>query len=222
MSLETGSQGVRLQSSNLCLLPGHILVDPGGIVCTDGELFLQLCHRCNSSLSQKKLPWLAVTNLNLLGSVPPEMKTMTMVEEMLIACCRAKQCIVKLQDHQSDIGLPSSQCRFKGHVIIYPQTVNKLSRVLPLPIDEVIHLICIMFVGPTPLSQSWLKDKAYPLVVKREVVQQNLLWLKKAHNPLYSDVKIDEEHLQELPENDLLGYKIEHIQSTNDLEALES
>lgn len=199
----------------------NILVDPGGVVCTDEGLFLQLCHRCSSSLLRKKLPRLAIANLNFLGSVPSEMKAMTMVEEMLIARCRTKQCIVKLQDHRNDVSLPSSQRGFKGHVIVYPQTVDELSRVLPPPIDEVAHPICIMFVGPTPPTQSWLKDKAYPLVVRREVVRQNLHWLK-AHNPLYGSVKIDEERLHELPENGLLGYKVEHVQLTDDSDALES
>ena len=147
-----------------------LLVDPDGVICTDGGLSFQLCCRCASSLSRNKLPRLAIANFNVLGSVPPTMKVMTMVEEMLVARCRAKQCIVKLQDHRTDVSLPSSQRGFKGHVIIYPQKVDELSNVLPPPIDDVVHPICVMFIGPLPPSQSWLKDKAYPLVVRREVV----------------------------------------------------
>ena len=199
----------------------NILVDPAGVICIDDDLSFQLCHRCASSLSRNKLPRLAIANFNVLGHVPPEMKAMTMVEEMLIARCRAKQCVVKLQDHRTDISLPSSQRGFKGHVIVYPQKVEQLSNVLPPPIDDVIHPICIMFIGPSLPSQTWLKNKAYPLVVRREVVRQNLHWLK-THNPLYRNVKIDEERLQELPMDGLLEYKIEHIQPTDDLYALES
>lgn len=169
----------RVFDTSKCILPNlpftdgplaNVLVDPGGVIHGDGELSLQMCRQCSSSLSRNKLPWLAIANLNVLGSVPSNMKTMTMVEEMLIARCHAKQCIVKLQDHRNDVSLPSSQRGFKGHVIIYPQTVEELSNVLPPPIDDVVHPICIMFVGPTLPSQSWLKDKAYPLVVRREVV----------------------------------------------------
>ena len=192
-----------------------VLVDPGGVICVDGNLSFQLCHRCISSLSKNKLPRLAIANLNVLGPVPPGLKAVTMVEEMLIARCRAKQCIVKLQDHRSDISLPSSQRGFKGHVIVYPQRVEELSNVLPPPVDEVVHPMCVMFIGSTLPSQSWLKDKAYPLVVRREVVRENLIWLK-AHNPLYRDIVINEERLQELPADGLLSYKIEHIQPTDD------
>ena len=77
----------------------NILVDPNGVIETEKGLSLQLCHHCSSSLSQNKLPRLAMANLNFLGPVPQEMRDLTIVEEMLIARCRAKQCVVKLQDH---------------------------------------------------------------------------------------------------------------------------
>ena len=220
----------RIFDVNQCTPPGlpfsggplaNVLVDPGGVIDNDGNLSLQLCHRCSSSLLRNKLPRLAVANYNVLGTVPPEMQNMSMVEEMLIARCRTKQCIVKLQDHRTDVSLPSSQRGFKGHVIIYPQKVEDLSNVLPPPVDDVVHPICIMFIGPRSPSQSWLKDKAYPLTVRREVIRKNLIWLK-AHNPLYAGITIDEECLQALPVDGLLNYKIEHIQSTDDLDALES
>jgi hypothetical protein len=65
---------------------------------------------------------------DVLGSVPPvaEMKNMTMVEEKLIACCRAKCCIVKLQDHRTNVILPPSQREIKGNIIVYPQRVGSL------------------------------------------------------------------------------------------------
>jgi len=102
---------------------------------------------------------------HILGSIPPEMKNMTMVEEMLIARCRAKCCIVKLQDNRGNVALPSSQRGIKGNIVVYPQRIGELTNVLPAPVDEVVHPICVMFVGPTLPSRSWLKDKAYPLIV---------------------------------------------------------
>ena len=74
-----------------------------------------------------------------------------MVEEMLIARCRAKQCIVKLQDHCTDVSLPSTQCGFKGHVIVYPQKVGELSNVLPPPVDNIVHLaVSSKNLSPSP------------------------------------------------------------------------
>lgn len=196
-----------------------VLVDPGGVVSINGDLHFQLCRRCAPSLLRDNLPHLAIANFDVLGPVPPEMKELSMVEEMLIARCRTKQCVVKLQDHRTDVSLPSSQRGFKGHIIVYPQKVDEISNVLPPPIDDVVHPICIMFIGSTPPTESWLKEKAYPLVVRREIVRQSLIWLK-AHNPLYRDITVDEERLQDLPVNGLLGYKIEHIQPADDSDAI--
>ena len=201
----------------------NVIIDPDSVIPESAEssMSLQLCVRCDSSLRRGKLPRLAVANLNVLGSVPPEMKQMTMVEEMLIARCRAKYCIVKLQDHRTNISLPSSQRGIKGNIVVYPQRIGELTSVLPAPVDDVVHPICVMFVGTTLPSRSWLKDKAYPLVVRREVVRQNLIWLK-AHNPLYKDVEINEARLQALPVDGLLDYKVEHIASSAHLDGLES
>ena len=201
----------------------NLMINPSGITpeSTDNDLSLQLCVRCDSSLQKGKLLRLAVANLNVLGSVPPKMKNMTMVEEMLVACCRAKCCIVKLQDHRTNISLPSSQRGIKGNIIVYPQRIGELTNVLPAPVDDVVHPICVMFVGSVLPSQSWLKDKAYPLVMRREVVRQNLIWLK-AHNPLYKDVEINEARLRALPVDGLLDYNVEHIASSAHLDGLES
>ena len=74
-----------------------------------------------------------------------------MVEEMLIARCRAKQCIVKLQDHHTNISLPSTQRGFKGHVIVYPQKVGELLNVLPPPVDDIVHLaVSSKNLSPSP------------------------------------------------------------------------
>jgi len=201
----------------------NLMIDPSGVTpeSAESDVSLQLCARCDSSLRKGKLPRLAIANLNVLGSVPPEMKQMTMVEEMLVARCRAKYCIVKLHDNRSNVSLPSSQRGIKGNIIVYPQRIGELTNVLPAPVDDVVHPICVMFVGPTLPSRAWLKDKAYPLVVRREVVRQNLVWLK-AHNPLYKDIEINEARLQALPADGLLEYKVEHIASSAHLDGLES
>jgi hypothetical protein len=150
------------------------MIDPNGVTPESAEsgISLQLCVRCDSSLKGGTLPCLVIANLNVLGSVLLEMKNMTMVEEMLVARCRAKCCIVKLQDNRTGISLPSSQRGIKGNIIVYPQRVEGLANVLPPPVDDVIHPICVIFVRQTLPSKSWLKDKAYPLVVRREVVRQ--------------------------------------------------
>ncbi|TFK91103.1 hypothetical protein K466DRAFT_444903, partial [Polyporus arcularius HHB13444] len=99
----------------------------------------------------------------------------------------------------------------KGHIIVYPQRPGDLTKVLPLPVEDVITPICVIFVGSSPPSRKWLEEKAKPLIVRRERILRALLWLQ-AHNPLYRDVTIDYDHLRQLPENGLLPYQIQCVE----------
>jgi len=188
-----------------------VLVDPAGVCQNeDGSLSLSLCPPCGSALSRKKLPRFALANLNFIGNVPPELQDLTLVEESLVARCRAKMCIVKLQDHRDDVELPTVQRGVKGHVIVFPQHPESISNIMPPPIGDVITPICILFCGSTPVTSKWLKEKARPLVVRREVVLRALQWLC-VHNHLYKDVTIDADRISMLPEEDVLPYNIEHV-----------
>ena len=188
-----------------------ILVDPAGVTCkADGLVFLSLCPPCKSALSHGKLPRFSLANLNVLGSVPPELSELTLIEELIVARCRAKLCVVKLQDHRNDVELPTAQRGIKGHVIVFPQHPEYLSNLMPPALADIVTPICVIFCGSTKPSLQWLKEKAYPLVVRREAVLKALQWLC-IHNPLYQDVVIDEARLSALPKEDVLKYNIEHI-----------
>ena len=188
-----------------------ILVNPAGVFHqTDGSILLSLCPPCKSALSRNKLPRFSLANLNVLGDVPPELSELTLVEELIVSRCRAKLCIVKIQDHRDDIELPTVQRGIKGHVIVFLQHPEAVSKVMPAPRNDIVTPICVIFCGSTKPSLQWLKEKAQPLVVRREVVLRALQWLC-AHNLLYRDVVIDATRVSALPEEDVLDYNIEHV-----------
>ena len=192
-----------------------VLVDPAGVhENEDGLLSLSLCPPCDSALSRKKLPRFALANLNVIGDVPPELKDLTVVEEMLVARCRAKMCVVKLQDHRDDVELPTVQRGMKGHIIVFPQHPERISGIMPPTVGDVTTPICIIFCGSTPPTSEWLKKNARPLVVRRETVLKALQWLC-THNHLYKDVTIDADRISALPEEDVLQYNVEHIPVSN-------
>lgn len=168
-----------------------VLVDPAGVLHqSDGSVCLSLCTICKSALSRHKLPRFSLANLNILGAVPPELRDLTLVEELIVARCHAKLCIVKLQDHRDDVELPTVQRGIKGHVIVFPQHPETVSEVMPAPLSDIITLVCIIFCGSTKPTLQWLKEKAHPLVVRRDAVLNALRWLH-THNPLYKDVIVD-------------------------------
>ncbi|KAJ7933184.1 hypothetical protein B0H13DRAFT_1592614, partial [Mycena leptocephala] len=74
-----------------------------------------------------------------------------------------------------------------------------ITEILPPSVEEITEPICVL--RPTP---EWLHVHAKPLAVNATRVQNTLLWLK-SHNPLYRDIKINEDCLQ-LEENPVLPY----------------
>ena len=187
------------------------LVDAHGVSTGgDGEVVLELCHACSRSLHRNTLPKHALANKLYVGPIPEELSDLTMIEECMVARARAKSWIVKLQERDSDAASPTSQRGLRGHTIIYPQQPDRLAEVLPPPVGETLTFICVIFVGSSKLTNEWLREKAKPLVVRREKVRRALVWLKN-NNPLYKDVEISEGNLRTLPADDVLPYHIERV-----------
>lgn len=180
---------------------------------------LDLCTPCLKSIHRNSTPKHSLANRLYLGPVPPELSDLTMVEECMISHARAKSWIVKLQEAEASSSSPASQRSLKGHTIIYPQQPDNLASILPHPVSDTLTFICVIFVGSSRLTKGWLRNKAKLLVVRREKVYNALTWLK-ANNPLYREVKIDHDHLQALPEDDVLPYHVEHVSSDDAQETL--
>ena len=198
------------------------LIDVHGVVMgDDGNVTLELCNACSRGLRRGKVPKYALANKMYVGPVPQELSDLTMIEESMIARARAKSWIVKLQEHDSVSSSPTAQRGVKGHTIIYPQQPGELASILPRPVAETLTFICVIFVGSTTLTKAWLREKAKPLVVRREKVRSALEWLRE-NNPLYKDIKIDGQNLDALPENDVLPYHIEHVADSEAQETLVS
>ncbi|TFK60577.1 hypothetical protein BDN72DRAFT_749088, partial [Pluteus cervinus] len=129
----------------------------------------------------------------------------------LIARCRAKSLIVQLNEERR--GRCGGQRGVRGHVVVYPQRPEALCTILPPAIDEISHPICVLFVGGSPPSLSWLKEHARPLCVRGDKVRSALKWLKN-NNPLYVDVQISEENLRNLPSDGIPAIPLEFVQET--------
>jgi hypothetical protein len=117
---------------------------------------LLACKTCSSSLKQGKIPSLSLEEL-------------TVIEEAIIARCRAKCWIIQPKG-EDDYSTPITQrgSGVRGHVIVYPQQSSAIAKILPPFIDEVITPICVIFVGSNPPTTEWLQKKAKPLTVRKE------------------------------------------------------
>jgi hypothetical protein len=193
-------------------IDANALLDQNGIFISDTDncKMLSFCSECYKSLEKGKTPPLSLANHMIIGEIPKELQELTMVEEAIIARCRAKTWVVQLQEKNDKINLPNIQRGFKGHTIIYPQKAESIAQILPPSIADVCTPICVIFIGSQRPTKEWLKNQAKPLVVRREKIRTALEWLKK-HNPGYEGVQIDNEVINEYPECDVLPYHIEHI-----------
>ncbi|PPQ80093.1 hypothetical protein CVT24_006535 [Panaeolus cyanescens] len=196
-----------------------VLMDPNGVVRNEnGKLIARTCQQCYRSLTKDKLPPLALANRMFLGSVPPVLADLTPIEEAMIAKCQAKCWVIQLKDESATVVSPDSQRGIRGHIIIYPQNPSEIAQQLPPSIDDVMSPICVLFVGSSPPSLEWLRQKAKPLTVRREKVRQALIWLKK-HNPLYRDIIIDHAVLDNMQEHEILPFCIQHVVPSDAAEA---
>ncbi|KDR77058.1 hypothetical protein GALMADRAFT_225194 [Galerina marginata CBS 339.88] len=139
----------------------------------------------------------------------------------MIARCRAKCWIVQLKEENPSFVAPDSQRGFRGHIIIYPQHPSEIAKLLPPNLTDIITPVCVLFVGSTPPSAEWLREKAKPLCVRREKVRGALTWLKE-HNPLYQDISINHRLLDELEDSQILPFHIEHVVPSDATEVLTS
>jgi hypothetical protein len=186
------------------------ILEEDGVSEEGGNITLELCNYCSRGLRERRLPKHALANRLYSGPVPNELKDLTMIEESMIARARSKSWIVKLQEQESDSVSPTAQRGLRGHTIIYPQSPDQLTNVLPPSIEDTLSYVCVIFVGSSKLTPEWLKEKAKPLAVRKAKVRAALEWLKY-NNPLYKNVEISSDNLAALPTNDVLPYNIERI-----------
>ncbi|TEB29563.1 hypothetical protein FA13DRAFT_1863981, partial [Coprinellus micaceus] len=148
----------------------------------------------------------------------------------MIARCISKCWVIKLtkkrRGEDDDLNewsssSPNIQRGIKGNIIVYPQRPEGLLDLLPRPIDELTSPICAVFVGPSPPSKDWIRNKAKPLAVNGSRVKAALLWLK-ASNPLYSNVQINHSVLDTIPEEYVLPVDMQICKMDEELEALTS
>ncbi len=177
------------------LFAPDVIVDTAGVSTDeDGNHVLILCNGCRAAIRSKKVPPSALANHMMLGAVPDELKDLTVVEEAMIAKCRAKCWVIQLKEENRETSAANSQRGLKGHIIVYPQRPSTIATILPPSLDEISTPICVIFVGSSPPTAEWLRTKAKPLCVRREKVRKALVWLK-----------------QTLPEESTLLVHVEHV-----------
>jgi hypothetical protein len=187
--------------------PGHHLT-PGGLLLAGGpyeeQASIHLCTECVNRLKSDRRPKMSLANGLWVGNIPPELQNLTLPERVLLALYFPVAYVVKLYPcgrrtyNTSQDRLHSA---LKGNVSTYKldqqQIADMLGLTMPPPARILSSTIAITYVGPNNLPKRSLHGS---FRVRRARVSRALYWLK-ANNPLYSNIKISEERLLQLPEN---------------------
>ncbi|KAK1229654.1 hypothetical protein PQX77_004252 [Marasmius sp. AFHP31] len=171
-----------------------------------------VCRLCWQSVKAKKfvrVPILSWANGCWIGDVPPELSGLTYVEELVIARAHTTKCWAKLnktgKKNSENVASqkmknndPTAQRVASGNVCIHPHEIRDLTSRLPRPLKELKDEIVVIFVSED--RQATLENfESLPFRVRRQKILEALVWLK-GHNPLYKDVIIDMDALNEYPD----------------------
>lgn len=159
-----------------------------------------------------------------IGAIPPELAILTFPERLLIAKYYPAAYIFKLFPKKAGAHTwdPSKLYKgLKGNVSTYrldPQQVAGMvgKNCMPPPARILSAVIGITFIAP-----SGFPEKTMPNMfrVRRDRVRTALAWLKE-NNPIYVDITISDDHLQELPEDGIPDELIMSAKHSNDLALL--
>jgi len=197
-----------------------ILLSPAHVWQEDDEEVCWVCRPCHTSLSRGELPELALANDLWVGPVPPCLEILTLPEQMLIARHYTRVYVFKMYPKRGGgTWLPSDQRQrgMKGNVVSFRWNTNRVvdmleGKIAPRQLKTLASVIAVSFIGSGKLPERWLRAT---FRVRRQRVLDALLWLKQ-NNPLYHDIEIDMDRINQLPEDDVPEAITANIRQTAD------
>jgi hypothetical protein len=190
----------------------------------EGTISCWMCIDCMRALERRVLPKLALANNLWIGDVPFELLNLTVPEQLLIARHYPRCYIFKLFPRDVDVHISVDQYHsgMAGNATLFELNTQEVVEMvegqrMPSSVQILASVIAITFVGSKKLPIDWLKKT---FRVRRQVVWDALTWLR-IHNPIYSDIQIDQDRLKELPENDMPEELLSIIRQERDDDVVE-
>ena len=183
-----------------------------------------MCFECIRPLERRTLPKLSLANNLWIGETPSVLTGLTIPEQLLIARHYPRCYIFKLYPRDVDSHIPLDQLYtgMAGNASLFELNTQEVVEMIkgqrmPSSVQSLASIIAITYVGSKFLPKDWLKKM---FRVRREVVYEALVWLQ-SHNPIYTDIKIDENRMRELPEDDVPDELLTIIRQEKDDELVE-
>ncbi|RDB28920.1 ATP-dependent DNA helicase RRM3 [Hypsizygus marmoreus] len=195
----------------------------GPAIRPDNTTFI--CSDCDRKLRQDTMPELSLANNMWIGDIPHELGVLTLPERVLIAKYFPAAYIVKLFPKKKGARYWDKRLMhsgIKGNVSTYRLDHSEIASMIegndmPPPARILSAVIGVTFVGPKQLPDKTLPDM---FLVRRLRVFQALRWLKR-HNPIYRDITISQDRLNELPLNGIPEEILAGVKYSSDVELLD-
>ena len=192
--------------------PEHTLFDgmllqPEGLVQHDGDMVANVCDECMRDLKKPTAlpPRFSLANNLWVGTVPPELSTLTFPEQLLIAHLYPRVYVFKLFPKSGGGATDGLQRGMRGNVSTYELNVQAMTemvegKLMPRPPAVLSSLIAITYIGVGRIPKKWLHST---FRVRRHHVSRALSWLKENNPKYYGDIIIGDSELNRLPEDDI-------------------
>ncbi|KAJ3555225.1 hypothetical protein NM688_g2694 [Phlebia brevispora] len=200
-------------------LYGGIILEPQGIVSGIGaDVTVNICNPCLTDLTMDKSEPLRFSLANDLwiGSVPWELRRLSLAEKQLIALLYPRIYVFKIfpkdrsareldMDGEENARTSTLQRAMAGSVCTYELDLRSVAnmiegKLMPRRLSILSSVIAVTFIGRGQLPKAWLGRL---FRVRREVVRAALVWLKANNLKYYKDIEISEDILSTLPEDDV-------------------
>ncbi|KNB04788.1 hypothetical protein FOXG_19406 [Fusarium oxysporum f. sp. lycopersici 4287] len=167
----------------------------------DGETVVPICFSCRAAFDRGRVPEACMGSTMLIGCehrYPKELKDLTPLEEKLISFNVAYGFITKFNIQRGQLTGPTYRKHVAGHITVFPNDVESLAAtILPHPLVSTLEQVHVIWTGlerPTP------RDVSKLLSVRPGAIRTTLQWLR-ANNPLYVDIVINEEEMENRASN---------------------
>ena len=156
----------------------RVLVDKLGIT---QDKMIRLCRTCHNQLSREKQPVEALANFRWVGPVPEQLKSLTWIEELLIARIHVCGSIVRNN--------PSAFLGLKGHIVFLPQDTTQLIDLLPMSPAALSDIVKVVWTGKSKPDRARLRSR---FTVRKQKVYDALKWLVENHDDYKAHVTMDD------------------------------
>lgn len=206
-------------------LTNGMLLEASGLVAgDDGQLNLvNVCGECWDALRKENIsapPKFSLANNLWVGSVPWELRRLSIPEQLLIAHLYPRVFVFKMWPKKSEgIGEESTQRGMRGTVSTFEQDIRGIAamtegKLMPRPAAILASIITVTFIAKGRLPKSWLYNT---FRVRRQAVLSALLWLRHNNQKYYGNIEISDDHLAQLPEDGVPEEIIANVHQSEDV-----